>query len=62
MKTKILIWNTFELLERQGGPSTYLYNLQNSLKKNKKDQDVHFLNEYDNSQEKNISKSPRKKN
>lgn len=28
MSKKILIWNTFPLLERAGGPSTYLYHLR----------------------------------
>lgn len=44
-KNKILIWNTFELIERRGGPSTYLYNLRKSVKENGIDT-VDFLDDF----------------
>ncbi|MFK7000982.1 glycosyltransferase family 4 protein [Flavobacterium oreochromis] len=59
MKSNILIWNTYELLARQGGPSTYLYNLQESL--NKHDSQIHFLNDYIFHSQDEMVKKPKKK-
>ncbi|MCG7502463.1 glycosyltransferase family 4 protein [Tenacibaculum sp. Mcav3-52] len=43
---KILIWNDFPLKARQGGPSTYLFNLKKSVESNKI-QNITFLNNKD---------------
>ncbi len=44
MNSKILIWNTFPLLERMGGPSTYLFNLKNYFSEN--NANVVFLGDF----------------
>lgn len=43
MAKNILIWNTFPLLERAGGPSTYLFHLRNFLKNNPSPLNITFL-------------------
>lgn len=44
MSSKILVWNTFPLLERMGGPSTYLFNLKNYFSEN--NENVVFLGDF----------------
>lgn len=43
MKKKILVWSTFPLLERSGGPSTYLYNLSKHL--NRSNYSIEYLSD-----------------
>jgi glycosyltransferase involved in cell wall biosynthesis len=43
---KVLIWNSFELKERSGGPPTYLFNLYNGVKETKdKNCEIFFLSD-----------------
>lgn len=51
---KILIWNNFKLLERKGGPPTYLYNLKQAVLKEKCDK-IDFLDLYETGTAKKLS-------
>lgn len=42
---KVLVWNNFKLLERRGGPPTYLYNLKQAVLNSNNNQ-VEFLDLY----------------
>lgn len=53
---KVLIWNSFPLKERQGGPSTYLFNLKKSIEQNNINY-IHFVNDYKEKQYKKSRKS-----
>lgn len=44
---KILIWNTFPLKARSGGPTTYLYNLEKSVALNGLQERIHFAHDYE---------------